>query len=217
VITAIPRLIHYCWYGGGAPTPEGWFVDGWSDANPGWKLRLWDESNSPLKLPYVRNALEHGFWANASNAVRLWAVYRFGGVYLDTDVQLLRSLEPLRRYACFVGFQYEPGPTRKRRLDESVTNGVFGAVAEHQFPARALERLLRDFDGTEDAYLSSPRLTSELLLEAGLRGYRDDPQVVDGVTVLPKDRFYPYCWDEPAESAQLTPDTFAIHHWAMRW
>jgi mannosyltransferase OCH1-like enzyme len=214
----IPRIFHYCWYGPNEGTlGTRQFIDTWKKTNPSWEIWRWDEHNSPVQMPYVRRALETSHWADASNAVRLYVLEAHGGVYLDTDVELVRDFEQLRRYPCFLGFQYDPRTGQYPPLFEAVNNAVLGAVPHHPFIKRALETLVRDFDGTEEAHLSSPQLMSKLLIRAGLRQYSTDTQMIDGVAVFPKEVFYPYYWREAPPAPPFSDKTYAVHHWAHRW
>jgi hypothetical protein len=98
-----------------------------------------------------------------------------------------------------------------------VNNAVMGAKPGHPFVERALYTLLARFDGTEEANYSSPRLVSELLIQAGLERYDPSPQVIDGVAVLPMEAFYPYDWTERSASGPPLAATYAVHRWAHRW
>ncbi|MBK8848609.1 MAG: hypothetical protein IPN73_00465 [Saprospiraceae bacterium] len=87
----IPKIIHYCWFGQ-KPMPETFaaYINDWKLLLPDYAFIKWDETNSPLHLPYIATAITKKNWANVSNLVRLWAVYTQGGIYLDTDVQLIK-------------------------------------------------------------------------------------------------------------------------------
>ena len=117
----IPKIIHYCWIGG-APLPPlaERCIASWKEHMPDWELKRWDEASltqalSPLKgeegcwlddMPvYVKQAYEARKFAFVSDYVRLWALEQFGGVYLDTDVTVLKSYEPLLNDTAFIGFE----------------------------------------------------------------------------------------------------------------
>ena len=102
------------------------YINGWKMVLTDYDFVQWDESNSPMHLPYIANAIKENNWANVSNLVRLWAVYTRGGIYLDTDVQLLKNLDGLLGLRCFFG--KEKGQKRIY-----VNNAVMGAEAGHWF------------------------------------------------------------------------------------
>jgi mannosyltransferase OCH1-like enzyme len=91
----IPRTIHYCWFGGAAKSDlNERCVDSWRRVLPGYTLKEWNESNVPLDVPYARAVYARGLWSKLSNYVRLRALYEEGGVYFDTDVEVLKDFSP---------------------------------------------------------------------------------------------------------------------------
>ena len=92
----IPKVIHYCWFGGGKkPKLAKKCISSWKTYCPGYKLIEWNESNYDLSSApqFVREAAEAKKWAFVSDYVRLQVVYQYGGIYLDTDVELLRNID----------------------------------------------------------------------------------------------------------------------------
>ena len=209
----IPKIIHYCWFGPSQiPGEYQAYIDDWRVVMPDYEFRLWNEENSPMHLPYVRNAHRNAKWANVSNFVRLHAVYNFGGIYLDTDVEVVKPFDELLSLKCFFGFETDKPVFRSAPL---INNATFGATPGHPFIKEVMVRLLERFDGQEDASLSSPNLVSELLRPMGcaVYGYHD----LNGVKVFPKEYFYPYYVGEDRSNAEITANTYSIHHWAKTW
>lgn len=213
----IPRIIHYCWLGGRAPSDEMVrCIETWRAHHPGFEIRRWDERNLPAD-PFIDRALAGGHWSRASNAIRLHALYDHGGIYLDTDVEVLRSLEPLRRHACFLGFQYIPDGTAYKPFEMCVASGVMGARPRHPLVRDMLAEIPRSVEGPAAFEILGPQMATAVLIRAGLRGYSDRPVTIAGATILPKDAFYPYFYRETFDPALITPSTFSVHHWAKRW
>ena len=103
----IPRIIHYCWFGRGQ-MPESALkcLESWHQHMPDWEYMLWDEDSFDLSLyPYAREAYEARKFAFVSDVARLYALKEYGGVYLDTDVLVYRSFDPLLDYPAFAGFE----------------------------------------------------------------------------------------------------------------
>ena len=103
----IPRIIHYCWFGRG-PLPElaQKCIDSWHRYMPDWEYKLWNEDNFDVNQnAYAKEAYGAGKFAFVSDYVRLWALVKEGGVYLDTDVEVFKSLEDLLSYSAFAGFE----------------------------------------------------------------------------------------------------------------
>ena len=99
----IPKILHWCWYGGGErPASVRRTMASWRRVGEGWEERLWSEENCDLSVnEYVRGAAQAGRWALVSDYFRLTALERFGGIYLDTDVECYRSFDDLLPLRCF--------------------------------------------------------------------------------------------------------------------
>lgn len=93
--TRIPKIIHYCWFGGKEmPELAVKCIESWKKYLPDYELRLWNEETFDLDMyPYAREAYDNRKFAFVTDVVRLWALEKFGGVYMDTDVEILRPLE----------------------------------------------------------------------------------------------------------------------------
>ncbi len=209
----IPKIIHYCWFGRNEiPAEYRAYIDGWKTVMPDYEIRLWNEDNSPMHLPYMRNAHRNQKWANLSNFTRLHAVYNFGGFYLDTDVEVVRRFDDLLSLDCFFGFETDRPVYRSAPL---INNATFGAIPRHPFVKETMARLLERFDGVEDAYLSSPNLVTDLLRPMGFAEYSN--REFEDITVFPKEYFYPYYVGEDRNSVEITGNTYSIHHWAKSW
>lgn len=177
---------------------------------PDFEIVRWDETNSPMHLPYMQQALANRKWANMANYTRLHALATQGGIYLDVDIEVLRTFEALLGDACFFGFE-DPF------VDWAgcVNNAVVGAAPKHWFIMQCMERLLEKFDGTEEAHLSSPNLTTELLKKNGLRKYGD--QLLGDIHLYPTDWFYPYSWHSYFRPEQVSKNTRSIHWFEGSW
>lgn len=103
----IPKKIHYCWFGRTElPQLAKDCIASWHQYMPDWEYCLWDENSlDGIIVPYIAEAYEAKKYAFVSDYVRLWALEREGGVYLDTDVELFKSLEDLLNYKAFAGFE----------------------------------------------------------------------------------------------------------------
>ena len=103
---SIPKTIHYVWIGGKENIPEQdkKYIEGWRKLNPDFSIRLWDENAIDLKkYPLVKKAIEEKRYALASDIIRMYVVYEHGGFYLDTDVELRKSLSDLTKYRAVAG------------------------------------------------------------------------------------------------------------------
>ena len=109
----IPRIIHYCWFGR-SPMPELALkcIDSWHQHMPDWEYKLWNEDNFDIhQNTYAKEAYEAGKFAFVSDYVRLWALEREGGVYLDVDFEVYKPFDDLLHYHAFAGIEgskYKP-------------------------------------------------------------------------------------------------------------
>lgn len=209
----IPKKIHYCWFGPN-PIPQEFkcFINGWSKKMPDYEIKLWNENNSPMEIPYLKKAHKNKKWANISNYIRLHAIYEEGGIYLDTDVEVIKSFDPLLSNQCFFGLQ-----RIETDLPNSFNNAIFGASPNHYFINKLKESLKSLYDGTEIAYLSSPHLTTFLLKEEGYSGEKQHELISDNIQIYPPSYFFPYHWEEEFSQDKITQDTFAVHYWSGTW
>ena len=176
----IPKKIHYVWMGGKAkPKKIQKCIKTWKRKLKDYEFIEWNESNFDINShPFVKAAYDNKKWAFVSDYVRAWAIYNYGGIYLDTDVYVIRKLDKLLDNKAFVGFE---------RSDYPFT-AVFGACKHHSF----IKDMLDYYDGL-DSYsfnfndnntLSVSKLlidkynckrgNVEQLLKTGIKVYRDD-------------------------------------------
>lgn len=103
---AIPKIVHYCWFGGGRiPNEHYVYIQHWKQVLPDYEFKKWDETNCDLKCnQFVWNAYQLKKWAFVSDYFRLKALYDYGGIYLDTDVELFKSFNELLNRKFFCGY-----------------------------------------------------------------------------------------------------------------
>jgi hypothetical protein len=154
----IPRVAHFVWLGGPLPPMATKNIEAFRHHNPGWEVRVC--LGLPEGLPSdLRNALLSApKLAMRSDIIRLWLVYEFGGIYLDTDVHTVRSFEDLRYYSHFVPWE----------RDGRVNNGVIGGEPKATALAELLQRV-RILSGTKPQYILSygPDLFTSFINESG--------------------------------------------------
>jgi mannosyltransferase OCH1-like enzyme len=207
----IPKIIHYCWFGKkDIPEKHAEYIRKWSEIFSGYQIIKWNEENAPMHLPYMQTALQNQKWANLSNYARLHAVAEFGGIYLDTDIEVLKTFDPLLNNNCFVGFE-----DVHVDWDGCINNAVLGAIPNHPFVVEMKERLTAEFDGLEKAHLSSPNFTTRLLKEKGLKEYKE--QCIEDVHIYPIEYFYPYSWHQEFTPECVKEVTFCIHRFEKSW
>lgn len=123
---SIPKIIHYCWFGGGPISPESRkCIESWKKYCPDYKIIEWNEQNFEISQNrYAQQAYEAKKYAFVSDYVRLAVLYRYGGIYLDTDVELVRPLDELLEHKGFIGMEHSAPSPYGRTLLVNTGSGV---------------------------------------------------------------------------------------------
>ena len=209
---SIPRTIHYCWFGG-RPLPPSALrcIDSWKRNFPGYEIRRWDESNFDIAVRYTREAAAAGKWAFVSDYARFLILYRHGGIYFDTDVEVIRPMDHILAAGAFMGFE-------KSHSGIGVASGLgIAAPPGHPFYKKILDHYSSiPYLGSDGKPLSGTVVAhvTRLFLEAGLIP-EDRLQCVEGITVYPNEYFNPL--DDATGRLRITPRTCSIHHYDKTW
>lgn len=193
----IPRLIHQVWLGGAPPACDRAWRDTWRRHHPSWRYILWTEETLP---PLANQALfEHvDIPAQRVDIARYELLYRYGGIYADTDCECRKPFDALA--ACVSGFVGEERPGY-------YGNAVLGFSRHHSFLRSVVDSLPDSWrDGADILAQTGPGLLTRLL-DSGR------PNVV----VFPSAYFYPYSCKEPWRRDEPFPDAYAVHHWTLSW
>lgn len=173
----------------------------WTEELPGYEIVRWDESNAPMDHPFVAYHYEKKHWAYVSDFVRLYVLYTHGGIYLDTDVEVVRLFDPLLQHRVFMGCE----------RDKRLTSGVCGSGKGEPFIHACM-----DYMEARHSRKLPYRIAPEVITTV----YEQD--AYEEVTVLPPEAFYPYNPYTRGSVGQflyhdVTPETYAVHHWAKSW
>ena len=205
----IPKKIHYCWFGGKElPELAKKCIASWEKFCPDYEIIRWDESNFDLdQIPYTRWCYDNGKWAFLSDYTRLAIVAEQGGLYFDTDVELVKKPDELLQFEAFYGFE-----------NASIVNTGQGFGAQAQHPTivamcRQYLELKPDAEGNFSVQ-ACPALNTAALLPMGLilDGKR---QNVAGAEILPIDYLNPY--DDATGRLLCTENTVGIHWYSKSW
>lgn len=206
----IPKKIHYCWFGG-KPLPKlvKKCIKSWKIFCPDYEIIQWDESNFDINSHlFLKSAYEARAWAFASDYTRLKVIYEYGGIYLDTDVELLKNLDFLLENQCYIGVQ-QSGHLCNTGLG-------FGAEKENTVVYDMLKEYQNlCFSEDKKKELACPYLNHRVI---EMKGYSLSNKIVKlrGVTV------YPECFFDPitpgvGTKELLCGDTVSIHHYSASW
>ena len=203
---SIPKKIHYCWFGTN-PLPKSAIkcINSWKKYCPGYEIIEWNESNFDVNCnEYCRTMYERKRWAFLTDYVRLRVIYENGGIYLDTDVQVIRSLDSLCKNGAYMGIE---------NTGLVATGLGFAAEAGHWFIKENMEyyEKLRDFREVR----SCPWITTELLTTYGYVKEKQNIQHVAGLTIYPEEYLCPK--NERTGITKITKNTYSIHQFDASW
>lgn len=209
---SIPKVIHYCWFG---RTPKPRLVErcmkSWLRFCPDYEIVEWNEDNFDIDMAplFVRQAYEAGKWAFVTDYVRLQVIYENGGIYLDTDVELCKCLDPLLAHKAYFGFEGR----------EKINTGHgFGAEKGTQILRKMMESYLHIPFLLEDGSCNAipcPQRDTEVFLRYGLV-LDDSVQVLaDDILILPTRYLCPI--DYLSRKKTFTPETISIHWFNASW
>ena len=180
----IPKIIHYCWVGNKSkPQSVLYCIESWKKFCPDYEIREWNESNYDFnKNVYMKQAYEAKKWGFVPDYARLDIVYQYGGIYLDTDVELIKGLDKLLNQTAFMGFEN----TGDGEFFVNCGHG-FGAEPHHDI-IRAARDLYDDVqflkeDGTYNL-VPSPNYTTQTLKKYGLIQENKDQNLPDMTVYL---------------------------------
>lgn len=219
----IPKVIHYCWFGGN-PEPEDVkkCIASWEKFMPDYKIIRWDESNYDInRCQYMTDAYKEKKWAFVSDFARLDIIYQNGGIYLDTDVEVLKSFDNLLGEKMFCGFESRDPKGRKKdsSIEYSVNLGLgYGAEKGHPILKEMINLYQKLSFYNQDGSLNlvaCPRYQTLILTKHGLIP-NNQTQRLDNVIAYSPEYF---CPQSNITNKMLYPldKSFSIHHFSVSW
>lgn len=206
----IPKIIHYCWFGGKEkPESVQRMLRTWRKHCPDYQLKEWNETNFDIHINrYCEEAYARRKWAFVSDVARLWALYHEGGIYMDTDVEVLRPLDELLKHKAFLGFEGTQW-IATNIMGAEPNNGLIGEFLA-SYDARAFVKA----DGSLNQTTNVEEWTRLLTQSQGLVLNGKKQQVHD-FTVYPSEYFTPY--DYLTGKVIRTSQTYTIHWFDQSW
>lgn len=206
----IPKKIHYCWFSGN-PMPEYLVkcIESWERLCPDYEIVRWDENNYDItKNLYMKQAYEAGKWGFVPDIARLDILYRHGGIYLDTDVEMVKRPDDLLYQEGFAGVE---------KWGNVNMGGCSGAVAGHPMIKCLLDFRKEENFVNEDGSLNTMTCGYYETLPLIKLGMKPDNTVqeVGGMTIYSSEFFHPY--DYMSGEIDRTKNTFSIHHFNGGW
>jgi mannosyltransferase OCH1-like enzyme len=229
----IPKIIHYCWFGGNPLPPLAEkCIASWRKFFPDYEIKRWDESNFDVNIiPYTAEAYKAKKYAFVSDYARFYILYKYGGLYFDTDVEVIRSMDDIIARGPFMGCErylkdgiqkYNSNTNIGLGVNPGLGLGVAPGLGLGVAPGLGLYKELLDFYGKlhfERDTNGTPLhtvvdITSNLLHEKGFKDI-EEIQLVDGVYIYPAEYFNPM--SVVTKRMRITKNTRSIHHYMASW
>lgn len=211
----IPKIIHYCWFGGN-PLPESAIkcINSWKKYCPDYQIIEWNENNFSIEeaCDYVKEAYKMKKWAFVSDYVRFEVVYKYGGCYFDTDVEIIKPIDDLIKNGAFFGRELNNG-------SYDIATGLgMGAEKENSFYKKVIDDYTDDHfileNGETNTNTVVDRVT-KLLLEYGYDSNSNTKQVLENIHIYPTEYFCPM--EFTTGKVTITDNTYSIHWYDMSW
>lgn len=209
---SIPKVIHYCWFGKGKKSKLiRRCINSWKKLCPDYKIVEWNEDNIDISMSvYTKEAYDEKKWAFVADYVRLYIIYNEGGIYLDTDVELTRSLDNLLKFDSFFALQ----------TDNYVATGLgFGAKKGNKYVKQMLEDYngihFKRNDGSYDLTPCPVRNTESIIDLFSKMIDKKKVFVYQNNAILSSDFFCPY--DSTTGKMTKTNNTYGIHWYSASW
>lgn len=206
----IPKIIHYCWFGRN-PLPKlaQDCLASWKKYLPEYEIVEWNEDNFPLEeFQFAKEALENRKFAFVSDVCRLYALKEFGGVYMDTDVEVLKSLDSFLQHPAFSGFENDDFvPTG---IMASEKNGTWVTELLRYYDNRSFIKENGEFDTVSNTFI-----ITQIMKDKGFKMNNSFQEIPGYVAFYPNEYFCPKSYK--TGKIELTKNSFCIHHFAKSW
>ena len=205
----IPKKIHYVWIGGAKGNLENICINIWKEKLPGYEIIEWNEKNFDIEKEikgkkFLEECYKQKLWAFIADYIRLKVLYEQGGLYMDTDIQVLKDLTPLMdENKLFFGYESE----------EYVNGAIIGAEPHHPFIKDMLD--FYDEDVMKCDLYTIPKIMTYMLNEKYEKFDRNN--FSSDIKVYNEEYFYPFGFKDEYTDECITDNTYVIHWWGKSW
>lgn len=201
----IPKKIHYCWFGDNAMSQnEVRCMESWKKFCPDYEIIRWDESNYDCrKTRYLREIYDYGHYSAVSSYARFEVLSEFGGIYLDTDVEIIRNIDELLRLPAYMGFEVTDTINTGHGFGTAKGNQIYKEIIEYY------DSMSHYNEKGEFNYTCCPIITSQIMEKHGLVSNGLLQQVAD-ITIFPNEYFDPVM-------QMAVENTYSIHRYSSLW
>ena len=191
----IPKIIHYCWYGRGKLSPEiELCLASWRKYCPDYEIKLWNEDNTPMHIAWIKEAYRYQKYAFMADYMRFYALYHYGGVYMDTDMLLIKPLDGFLMNKSFLG----------REDEHNASMGIIGTEKGDKLCAMCMDF----YDKTKFDMVHPPIITRFITPHLFQYGFveSDVTQCLsNGLMVYQSSYFYPIHYSQQFDLGDIVP------------
>lgn len=214
----IPKTIHYCWFGKkDLPAEYKKYIASWRKYLPDYEIIEWNETNFDVNcIPFIQEAYGVGKYAYVSDYARLKVLYENGGVYFDTDVEVIRPMDDLMVRGSWMGIEKHQNTPEARDM---VALGLGFAVEPHNPIIREIMSFYENthyiFPDGQMKQIPIVPITTNVLQRYGLKKHTDQPYTIEGITIYPWMYFCPI--EFMSSKLEISEYTYTIHHYSATW
>ena len=212
----IPKVIHYCWFGRNPlPASARKCIDSWRYFLPDYEIKEWNEDNFDVNIiPYTRQAYQAKKYAFVSDYARFWILYHYGGLYFDTDVEIIKPFDDIIKQGPFMGIEQGASMNGNPMVAPGLGLGVEARDVFYKRMLDVYENLefwISEGKINPDAVVG---LTTRELYSCGMKPF-EDMQKVCSIWIYPAEFFCPM--NAATGIISLTDRTVSIHHYDASW
>ena len=207
---AIPKVIHYCWFGRNKlPETAEKCINSWKTYFPDYEIKEWNESNYDVnKIIFTKEAYKAGMYAFVSDYARLDILFNYGGIYFDTDVEVIKGFGNVLQNSVFMGFESLGCVNPGLGMGSEPHNSVLLEIMEYYRKKHVLNKKGKNNTRTIVS------ITSEILKKYGLKN-NNAIQNIAGIRIYPEEYFSPKSFETGI--TKITENTCSIHHFDGSW
>lgn len=202
----IEKKIHYVWFGNKKPEKIVKCIESWKKILVNYKIIEWNEKTFNIdeerkKNKFLNECYKRKLWAFVADYVRIKVLYEYGGIYLDTDMEVLKEFSPLLDTELFLGYE----------STELLSFGILGVIPKH----KVFEKMLNFYE--KDIWNSPYYIITNILTDTLSSLYGKNFEENQKIDIYPSKYFYPFALGEKFTPKCITEDTYAIHWWEKSW
>lgn len=205
----IPKKIHYVWIGGPKGNLENICISSWKEKLPDYEIIEWNEKNFDIKKeiegkPFLQECYKRKLWAFISDYIRTKVLYEHGGIYMDTDMQIVQDITPLLSQSkIMLGYECET----------YINGAIIGATKGHKLLKDMLDFYEKDIINSD--FYTIPKLITHLLGKNYEKYHRNN--FSEDIRVYDEEYFYPFHFKADFTEECITSNTYGIHWWGKSW